>query len=102
MIKDTFFIIMDFTLDPIYKLRSSIPLGMLNWCWLSYNPNAIQILEKNLDKVHWGWLSMNPNAIQILENNLDKVSGFDEFSYIHRDFYDKQLICSAERTTNLL
>ena len=32
-------------------------------CWtaLSSNPNAIHLLEKNLDKVNWTWLSQNPN-----------------------------------------
>jgi len=28
---------------------------------LSMNPNAIPILEKNLDKVDWAYLSENPN-----------------------------------------
>ena len=49
-------------------------LDRVNWGALSLNPNAIPILEKNLDKVHWGELSQNPNAIPILEKNLDKVS----------------------------
>ena len=30
-------------------------------------------MEQNLDKVCWSWLSANPNAISLLENNLDKV-----------------------------
>jgi hypothetical protein len=33
---------------------------------LSMNPNAIHLLEQNLDKVHWALLSMNPNAIPLL------------------------------------
>jgi hypothetical protein len=45
----------------------------LDWKMLSRNPNAISILEKNLDKVNWEILSSNPNAIHILEKNLDKV-----------------------------
>ena len=45
----------------------------LNLYWLSSNPNATHILEKNLDKVIWYWLSKNPNAIHIIENNLNKV-----------------------------
>jgi hypothetical protein len=45
-----------------------------NWVWLSENPNAIHILEQNLDKVNWIMLSKNPNAIHILEKNLDKVN----------------------------
>jgi len=42
-------------------------------CVLSRNPNAIHILEQNLDKVRWDYLSINPNAIHLLEQNLDKV-----------------------------
>ena len=38
------------------------------------NPNAISILEENLDKVHWTFLSENPNDILIFEKNLDKVN----------------------------
>ena len=45
----------------------------LNWEGLSANPNAIHILEQNLDKVDWVYLSQNLNAIPILEKNLDKV-----------------------------
>jgi hypothetical protein len=45
----------------------------INWVGLSSNPNAIHMIENNLDKVDWETLSMNPNAIHILENNLDKV-----------------------------
>ena len=44
-----------------------------NWKGLSSNPNAIHILETNLDKIDWAWLSMNPNAIDILKNNFDKI-----------------------------
>jgi len=37
------------------------------WNCLSCNPNAIPILEKNLDKVDWNWLlSSNPNALHLL------------------------------------
>ena len=55
------------------KLLKWISIEKLNWDELSSNPNAIHILEKNLDKVDWHWLSSNPNAIHIIENNLDKV-----------------------------
>jgi hypothetical protein len=51
---------------------------------LTLNPNAIHILEKNLDKLDeesmtgrdWDYLSRNPNAIHILENNLNKIDWF--------------------------
>jgi hypothetical protein len=52
-------------------------LYQVKWCYLSQNPNAIHILEKNLDKVDWEYLSANPNAIPILEKNLDKVKWYD-------------------------
>ena len=44
----------------------------IDWISLSNNPNAISLLEKNLDKINWKLLSCNPNAISILEKNLDK------------------------------
>ena len=43
------------------KLRGWIPMDKVDWKELSYNPNAIHILEKNLDKVDWEDLSSNPN-----------------------------------------
>ena len=58
------------------KLLEWIPFNKLNWSYLSRNPNAIHLLENNLDKVNWKFLSKNPNAIPILEKNLDKVDWF--------------------------
>jgi len=55
------------------KLRDWIPFDKIDWGALSYNPNAIHILEKNLDKVNWCYLSENPNAIHLLEKNIDKI-----------------------------
>ncbi len=60
--------------DTIYVLRKWIPIEKLNWVGLSRNPNAIQILEANMDKIDWEWLSENPNAIHLLEANQDKIS----------------------------
>jgi hypothetical protein len=40
----------------------------INWDWLSRNPNAILLLERNLDKINWNWLSRNPNAEPFLFN----------------------------------
>ena len=43
---------------------------------LSENPNAIHIIEQNLNKLKnhcWSYLSINPNATHILEQNLDKA-----------------------------
>ena len=51
-----------------------IQVKKINWFELSKNPNAIHILENNLDKVYWNYLSYNQNVIHILENNLDKIN----------------------------
>jgi hypothetical protein len=48
---------------------------------LSQNPNAIHILEKNLDKINWKCLSSNPNAIPLLEKKLDKI----DWSVLHEN-----------------
>lgn len=45
----------------------------INWENLSNNPNAIPILEANINKIKWNALSANENSIHILEKNLDKV-----------------------------
>jgi DNA-directed RNA polymerase delta subunit len=44
---------------PIWKLRDWIPFDDIDWYWLSSNPNAISLIEKNLDKVNWSRLSLN-------------------------------------------
>jgi hypothetical protein len=42
---------------------------------LSKNPNAIELLKKNQDKINWNFLSLNPNAIEILKKNKIKSIG---------------------------
>jgi len=59
---------------PIWKLRNWINESKLNWNWLSSNPNAIELLEKNQDKIDWDWLSKNPNALHLLEQNQNKIN----------------------------
>ncbi len=44
------------------KLVEWFPLDKVDWHYLSSNPNAISILEKNLNKVNWNYLSQNPNG----------------------------------------
>ena len=44
------------------------------WDILSANPNAISILENNIDKIDWYQLCKNPNAISILEHNVKKIN----------------------------
>jgi hypothetical protein len=58
----------------------------LNWDDLCYNPNAIHLLRKNLNKISTiGWirLSANPNAISILEQHIDKICWFKLSSNIN-------------------
>ncbi len=38
---------------------------------LTTNPNAIRLLEQNLDKINWNWISKNPNAIHLVEQYPD-------------------------------
>ncbi len=54
-------------------------LSNSDWRYLSMNPDVIDLLENNLDKVHWGQFSRNPNAMGILEKHLDKIA-WSEFS----------------------
>ena len=46
-------------------------LDKIDMFWLSSNPAAIHLLEK--DKINWCWLSYNPAAIDLLEQNQDKI-----------------------------
>ena len=41
--------------------------------WLSANPNAINLLEQNYNKINWIVICSNLNAIHLFENNLDKI-----------------------------
>ena len=52
------------TQQPIYKLRE-IPLDKFNMFHLSKNPNAIDLLEQNQDKIIWRCLSANPAIFQL-------------------------------------
>ena len=48
---------------PFYNI---IDTNKVKWDYLSANPNAIPILEQNLDKMEWVSLSENPNALHLL------------------------------------
>ena len=72
---DVINIIVDYAWD-YTDFKDFVDIKKIKWDYLSSNPNAIRILEKNLDKVNWHWLSQNPNAIHILEKNIDKVGWY--------------------------
>ena len=57
--------------DAIHIIEQN--LDKVDWFYLSLNPSAIHIIELNLDKINWKILSMNQNAVHILEKNLDKI-----------------------------
>ena len=44
-------------------------------CWieLSRNPNAIDLLEDNVDKIDWSMLSYNPNASRLIQRYYTRV-----------------------------
>jgi hypothetical protein len=46
-------------------------------CFLSENPNAIELLKENQDKIDWERLSGNPNAINILKENQNKIDCYN-------------------------
>ena len=48
----------------MYELKKWIPKKNLDWSSLSANPNAISLLEKNLDKINWSRLSENPSIFE--------------------------------------
>ena len=58
---------------PIWKLRDWIDLEKLDKLSLSLNPNAINFLEANQNKINWNNLSFNPNAIKLLNEKRDRI-----------------------------
>ena len=58
----------------LFQPKYIITRSEMLWWDLSQHPNAICLLEDNLDKVCWDGLSLNPNAIHILKRNLHNVN----------------------------
>ena len=58
-----------------YVLKDWIPLEKLDWKMLSSNPNAVEILKANPDKIDFSYLSANPSqyAIELLKANPQKI-----------------------------
>ncbi len=59
-----------------WKLRDWIDINKLDWWGLSSNPNALYLLESNLNKINFNELSKNKNdyAIEILSKYPDKIN----------------------------
>ena len=57
-----------------HKLLSWIDESNITRVWLSGNPNAIDILKTNLEKIDWLELSCNPNAMDMIKANPNKIN----------------------------
>lgn len=44
-----------------------------HWTNLSANPEAIEILEENVDKIDWYYIPKNPAALHLIKGNEDKI-----------------------------
>ena len=61
-----------------YKLKDWIPPKKLDWKYLSANPNAIELLKENPQKINWEGLSANSSqyAIEMLKAYPKKIDWF--------------------------
>jgi hypothetical protein len=48
----------------LLKKQINIDPDKLDWLKLSKNPNAIDLLKKNQDKIRWAWFSLNPSIFK--------------------------------------
>jgi hypothetical protein len=71
---DVLKIVTSYLVKPKMKLLDWILLDKLNWKVLSKNPNAIHLLEQNMNKINWDSLSANPNTIHLLEQNMENIN----------------------------
>ena len=67
-------IVANYMTKPMMKLLGWINIDKIDWDFLSFNPNAIHLLEQNREKINWVYLSSNPNAIHLLEQNKNKIN----------------------------
>ena len=57
-------------LDKRKVLLDWIDIHKLEWDSVCLNPNAIDLLENNIDKINWSALCCNPNGINLIETEL--------------------------------
>jgi len=50
---------------PYYRLHSWININKLNWIFLSINPNAIELLKENQDKISINYISSNSSIFKL-------------------------------------
>jgi hypothetical protein len=72
---------------------------------LPINPNAIEILKENPDKIDWCLLSINPNAIELLKEYPNKIRWYwlsdnpSIFEPIKEPIYKEELIAAVFHPT---
>ena len=66
---DVIKIISSHTVKHRMKLLDWVRLNDLDWVYLSVNPNTIDVLESNQDKINLFTLSINPNGNHLFEEN---------------------------------
>ena len=57
----------------MYKLKNWIDNNKIKLERIVFNINAIDLIEKNIDKINFSYLSYNPNAIHLLKKNSQKI-----------------------------
>ena len=62
---DVLKIVASYLVKPKMKLLDWIPFNKIDWDTLSKNPNAIHLLEQNVDKINWDNFLDNPNIFEI-------------------------------------
>ena len=50
-----------------------------HWANLSSNPEAIEILEENINKIDWYYILKNPAALHLIKGNEDKIQNIETF-----------------------
>ena len=59
-------------------------MNKMNWDLLSANPNTIELLKKNQDKIYWYLFSTNPNIFtydyKLMKENMKKSGIVEELT----------------------
>lgn len=79
-----------------YKLRDWININKIRWDFLSQNPQAIRLLEQNLDKINWCDLIKNPSIFEIDYQDLQqRIEVFKE-ELIQKCYHPERLVYYLE------
>ena len=65
------------------KLLVWIPLNKLVWDYVSENPDAIHLLEQNMNKINFAYLSKNPSIFELDKKQL-KINADDQARIIDK------------------